>query len=234
MVAQAPPAGPSPPPVPPGIDPNLNNYLQQFSFWAAQGFASTLSGNQALPGVLLQANDAPAGASPATYQLAADTAGELQTRLIGSGTSGAGPWTTVGGDIGVTDGSNAPAGSIGEYVSIPVSGSLASGATTNLGGIALGAGDWDVEGLIQFSFSGVLGQTVVVGVSTVPGSFPVQGQTGRAQLNLAANTITVVDLPTGATRVSSAAVIGVYLTGLATFSSGTCSVLGFLRARRMR
>jgi hypothetical protein len=234
MVAQAPPSGPSPPPIPPGIDPNLNNYLQQFSFWAAQGFAATLSSNQALSGVLLRANDAPAGASPATYQLAADTAGELQTRLIASGSGAAGSWTTVGGREGVTDGSDAPAGVIGEYVSAPSSGSLANGVTTTIGAMSLSAGDWDVEGLIQFSFSGILGQDVVVGVSTVPGSFPALGETGRAQLNTAANTLNIVALPTGAMRVSVATPINVYLVGLAVFSSGTCSALGFMRARRMR
>jgi hypothetical protein len=77
MVAQAPPRTPSPPQAPPGIDPALNNYLQQFSSWASKGFATALSSNQALPGVLLQAYDAPPGTIPNVFMIQVNSAGEI-------------------------------------------------------------------------------------------------------------------------------------------------------------
>ena len=78
MAAQTPPpAGPSPPPVPPGVDPSLNNYLQQFTLWASKGFATALNNNQALPGILLRASDAPAGTNPAVFLIQVKTNGTV-------------------------------------------------------------------------------------------------------------------------------------------------------------
>jgi hypothetical protein len=35
------------------MDPSLNNYLGQVLLWANKNFATTLRGNQALPGLML-------------------------------------------------------------------------------------------------------------------------------------------------------------------------------------
>jgi len=60
-----------PPPLPndPTITSVLSNYLQQFSLWCRQGFAAKLNANQALPGIMLQANDAPPGVAPNVWLL---------------------------------------------------------------------------------------------------------------------------------------------------------------------
>jgi hypothetical protein len=234
MAAQAPAATLSPPPVPAGMDPSLNNYLQQFSLWCSNNFAATLSNNQGIPGVLLRANDTPPGATAATWQMAADTKGELQVRSIAAGSGAAGPWVTIGSSIGVTDGSDAPAGHIGEYYTAPAGGALTSGLPTNLLATSLPAGDWDIEGVLQFSFSSPVGQSVVFGVSPTSQTLPGVGQLGRAQLNIGGNPIAIAALASGATRFSFATEFSVYLVGEAIFASGTCSTTGALRARRVR
>jgi hypothetical protein len=68
-----------PPPLPndPTITNVLSNYLQQFSLWCRQGFAAKLNANQALPGILLQANDAPPGQAPAVWLLQVQTNGSF-------------------------------------------------------------------------------------------------------------------------------------------------------------
>jgi hypothetical protein len=88
MAASAPPSTPTPPPVPPGIDPSLNNYLQQFSLWANQGLNTSLSSNQALPGIMLAANDAPAGTNPAVFMLQVKTDGTIVATPVALGAQG--------------------------------------------------------------------------------------------------------------------------------------------------
>jgi hypothetical protein len=75
-LAPSPPAA-QPPPVPQTVDPTLGGYLQQFSLWCRHGFAAKLNANSALPGVLLQASDAPAGATPKVFLLQVHTDGTL-------------------------------------------------------------------------------------------------------------------------------------------------------------
>jgi hypothetical protein len=90
MAAQAPPpAQPNPPPVPPGVDPSLNSYLTQFSVWATQGLTNSLSSSQALPGILLSANDAPAGTNPAVFMIQVTTAGAIVATPVALGAGGA-------------------------------------------------------------------------------------------------------------------------------------------------
>ncbi len=57
---------------------------------------------------------------------------------------------------GVTDGSDAAAGQVGEYIEATFAGpaGLAGGGTAvNVGSISLTAGDWDVSGSVTFSSS---------------------------------------------------------------------------------
>lgn len=88
-MADAPIAPQSPPPLPnmPDVGPALTNWLTSFSLWCRHGFAAKLNANQALPGVLLQANDAAAGAVPKVYLLQVTTAGTLVAvaQPLGSG-----------------------------------------------------------------------------------------------------------------------------------------------------
>lgn len=67
----SPPGAHPPPPIPqdPHISMTLTNYLQQFSLWCRKGFAAKLNANVALPGIMLQANNAPPGVAPNVFIL---------------------------------------------------------------------------------------------------------------------------------------------------------------------
>ena len=71
----------------PTLSSQLTNYLTQFSLWCRNGFAAQLKNNIALPGILLQANDAPADTVPKVFLLQVDTAGAvvLTPVALGSG-----------------------------------------------------------------------------------------------------------------------------------------------------
>jgi len=75
-----------PPPVPPGIDARTALYLQQFTMWCTNQFNTRLSANTALPGVMLQANDAPAGTVPSVFHLQVQSDGTLVANPLAIGT----------------------------------------------------------------------------------------------------------------------------------------------------
>ena len=89
-MAQLTPVTPQPPPdLPsmPDVGPALTNYLRTFSLWCRRGFAAQIKTGTALPGVLLQANDAPTGTTPLTFLLQVKTDGTLMTTQIATGSS---------------------------------------------------------------------------------------------------------------------------------------------------
>jgi hypothetical protein len=77
-----------PPPLPgvTGLNEQMNNYLRAFSLWCRGGFRARQDMNVAASGIMLQANDAPAGTTPAVWYLQVNTAGQFiasQTPLGG-------------------------------------------------------------------------------------------------------------------------------------------------------
>ena len=60
----------------------LTGYLKNFSLWCRHGFADKLSGSTALPGVMLQAYDAPTGTTPKVFMLQVSTAGAVVVTAI--------------------------------------------------------------------------------------------------------------------------------------------------------
>ena len=79
MAQQQPRTLQPPPDLPsmPDVSDTLSNYLRTFSLWCRHGFADKISGSTAQPGLLLQANDAPAGAIPAVFLLQVKTDGTI-------------------------------------------------------------------------------------------------------------------------------------------------------------
>ena len=61
----------------PDVSPTLTRYLRTFSLWCRHGFADKLTGSQALPGIMLQAYDAPAGTPPNVFLLRVNQAGQF-------------------------------------------------------------------------------------------------------------------------------------------------------------
>lgn len=65
------PAEQAPPNLPDLSDgpPQLANYLRAFALWCRNGFRAKLDANAALPGIMLQASDAPPGTAPSVWML---------------------------------------------------------------------------------------------------------------------------------------------------------------------
>ena len=139
--------------------------------------------------------------------------------------------STVQSNQGVTDGSDASAGQIGEYVTASSSGAVtpSTGAVNNIATLPLTPGDWDVAGNVIFNpTAGVT--YAACSVSTTSGAIGpiatrVPGAASATQLRIGTG---------GSLRVSVAAPTTVYLTAQTAFSSGSMSVTGVISARRMR
>ena len=137
---------------------------------------------------------------------------------------------------GVTDGSDAAAGQIGEVISSVVAGpgvTLTTAVTANVTSIALTAGDWDVQGEVWTALNGGA-SSVMAGISptsaTILGtSFAVSNT--RFALTFPAGTPV---LPLRPCRVSLAAPATYYLVAQVTFSTSTTTAFGNIMARRVR
>jgi hypothetical protein len=146
------------------------------------------------------------------------------------------------GIVGVTDGSNANAGVVGEYVSAQVSApttGATSGSALNATSISLTAGDWDVNGTIAFNFAAATGSNFQGSINTTSATFP--GGQSVSQLNGSSTylsttltTNTGVTLPVPPQRINITTTTTVYLIGVLTFTSGTAGIGGTIRARRIR
>lgn len=132
---------------------------------------------------------------------------------------------------GVTDGSDASAGRIGEYVATDngVVG-LASGVITDIASLPMAAGDWEVWGQILFKPAVTTHPLVLVaGLSAATGVI-----TEYAQLALAFTVGASQRMLVGPFRYSTAAAGSIFLVGRATFTTSTMDADGVLSARRMR
>lgn len=145
--------------------------------------------------------------------------------------------TEVGGIPGVTDASSAAAGIVGEYMSSAVAFgsavSLTSTVGNNVTSLSLTAGDWDVEGNVNFSLSGATVTDHSAGINTTTGTVPSDGTGLSSGLQTVAQTV-VNSLTVPRKRINVSSTTTVYLVGKATFSAGTVSIYGSITARRMR
>ena len=89
MAQQQPRTLQPPPDLPsmPDVSDTLTGYLRNFSLWCRHGFADKISGSTAQPGLLLQANDAPAGTTPKVFNIQVNSAGVVSATPmpLGSG-----------------------------------------------------------------------------------------------------------------------------------------------------
>lgn len=136
------------------------------------------------------------------------------------------------GIVGTTTNNNANAGSIGEYVTATGAGvALTNNVPANGTSISLTAGDWDVDGvgLVDAAGGAVVGG-VLFGIGTTSATLT----TPRTALlaSLVANGSAYLPCPT--VRISIASTTTVYLVVQASFSSGTATGNGIIRARRVR
>lgn len=133
---------------------------------------------------------------------------------------------------GVTDGSDAAAGQIGEFKTNASSGtSLTTGVAANCASVSLTAGDWDVSGIVRLNLQPTTTlSSVLAGINTTSATNP--GYTQYQQINASLTTGAQQIMQAPLTRVSVSATTTVYLIGTAIFGTSTATCDGFIRARR--
>jgi hypothetical protein len=137
---------------------------------------------------------------------------------------------------GITDGSNAAAGVIGEVLSasITTAVNLTLNTPVNIGQITLTPGDWAVAGNVNFVSPGTAGTRYAIAISNTSATLPT-----AAQLAVGTGTLTDMSLTFGKAaqnfntslcRFNVSASTTVYLVALGPATTAT----GYLSARRMR
>lgn len=139
---------------------------------------------------------------------------------------------------GITNGSNAAGGQVGEYISQNSAAGIspASGAQVTLVTLSLTPGDWDVWGSAMFSIAA--GGTMTnmqawlnAGVATLPAT-PNTNYLALAGTGVSVGTIFAA--PVGMLRVSISTTTNVYLAGVVVYSAASVTVAGSVAARRVR
>ena len=136
--------------------------------------------------------------------------------------------------IGVTNGSNAAAGSVGEFISSFISSAsqvaMTSSTPTNITSISLTAGDWDVFGNVYIIFS-VTGTAAVGWISTTSATLPDGPLFSGISVNAASIVAGAPAIPF--VRLSLAGTTTVYLSA---YGAGTVTINGSggIYARRVR
>ena len=140
--------------------------------------------------------------------------------------------TTLQANMGVTDGSDATAGQIGEYLTAsggPVA--LSNNVPANVASLPLQAGDWDVSGNVHFAAAATTHPTqCAASISTVSGAQGAWPTLIGTPFNTNAN----VNMAAGPTRVNVPTPTTVYLVGFSTFTTSTMAATGQIVARRAR
>jgi hypothetical protein len=141
---------------------------------------------------------------------------------------------TSTGIVGVTNASNATSGNVGQVISsTQTSTGISTTTPTNLTSISLTAGDWDVQGFVNFNAAGSTATTqVLAGINTTSATLPAS--TNYSQFIGTFPTGANVPVPVPYTRINVSSTTTVYLVVEAIFNTSTMTAQGFLSARRMR
>jgi hypothetical protein len=135
---------------------------------------------------------------------------------------------------GVTNGSDASSGVVGQYLtSTGSSTSLVTATAKTIHSLTLAAGDWDIEGVATYTKAAT---TVVTytqqGISTTNNTL---GGTGTFTATAAAISDVIPSaFTTPVVRLNLTGTTTVYLVSRAGFTTSTLTATGFLRARRVR
>jgi hypothetical protein len=141
--------------------------------------------------------------------------------------------------VGVTDGSNPPAGMVGEQLSASqaTATAIATGTPSNIAQLNLTAGDWTISGIIVFTPSGAptsLTAAVNLTSATLPTATQiVAGTAAMTQVRTNFTNAQMQTIASGVVRVSVNQPTSVYLVGQGVFG-GTLTAQGYISARRMR
>jgi hypothetical protein len=143
--------------------------------------------------------------------------------------------------VGVTDGSTAAAGKVGEVIESKVAYAagvaLTTGVATNVTSIVLTAGDWEISGQISFGGTSITvasGTYSWGGVSTTSATFPADGTESGAGVPPMTATSSYWGICYAPKRVTVSASTTCYLVAFTQFTAGTVKAYGFIHARRVR
>jgi len=148
--------------------------------------------------------------------------------------------TTAYVNTGVTDGSNAGAGQVGEYISATVligaEVSLTTTVAADVTSISLTAGDWEVSGNVVTDAAGTTVTTKVeTWINTVSATIPtLPAGGGYSKFSTPATAGIATGVCVGPVRISVSSTTVVYLTTQAQFATSTLKAYGFIGARRVR
>lgn len=140
------------------------------------------------------------------------------------------------GIVGVTDGSDADAGNVGEFITATNTQSMTSTVNANVVSISLTAGDWDVWGAIETVLgSGTITVSMIAGINTVSATFPGSQNGAYFVYTWPPSSAEFAAAgPVGQLRISVSTTTTIYLVGYIDFSVSTASLIGYLGARRVR
>jgi len=159
-----------------------------------------------------------------------------QALVFSSGTQ---LWTPGAPQMGVTDGSNAAAGEVGQYLTASSASPISASNVTNVDitSLSLSPGDWNVWGQVQWNGSTSNLANLQGWVNSVSATAP-SAAIGTVGFFIfipgTANAVSTMSFSTGSRVFSISSAATVYLGGLAQFSTGTATVSGQICARRVR
>jgi hypothetical protein len=138
-------------------------------------------------------------------------------------------WNIVAGYDAATD--------AGDFVTAQLasgsSESLTTATALTIVSVSLPAGDWDVSGVIDFTFNSTTTTSLISGTNTTTNAFGGQDTFVSCIQNLTGVTGGFSQV-TPVTRYSLTSTTTVYLVGRSSFSAGTVTAAGTIRARRCR
>jgi Collagen triple helix repeat (20 copies) len=143
---------------------------------------------------------------------------------------------------GITDGSDAAAGQVGEVISASntVGYNLTTTIPSNVATLIIPPGDWNVGGVIIFAPTSTGPNSVIAALSQTTAALPTDNDvaTGKGIMQQ----IWASSMPSGKTqttptslvRVNTSTQKNIYLVAQATFGGGSVNVTGYVSARRVR
>lgn len=132
--------------------------------------------------------------------------------------------------IGVSNGSNASAGSVGEVMTASGSSvALSNNVSANICSVTLTPGDWQVEANILITGGALTAANG--GVNTTSGTSPASAMLGQY---VSSTTFSAIGWAVPTQRFNISTNTTVYLVGTSAFSSGSSNGNGAILARRMR
>lgn len=152
--------------------------------------------------------------------------------------SGGGFSFTAGQIPGTSTNNNASAGNVGQYIEALQTTATnlgGNGVYTDMGSLALTAGDWDVSMNATFSANGASVTSVAIGLGTTVGNsaagitFGSNGLQGVAPTASYNSSLTVASF-----RISLAASATYYCKGVSNYTVATVQMVGRCSARRVR